>query len=169
MAEQFKIRNTWRVKKMHQAPPPPKVLGPVPADDVDPTRIFDQLSIIGDTFVWCFVLETTEGLILIDCLYPYQKYVDMIEDGLRKLELDPANIKAILITHGHFDHIGAVNDILAVYPGVPVHIHPLDVQIAFHPATARQSPPTGTFIAGNLSYDDFIWSASPQTVHEDQV
>ncbi|MBQ6670499.1 MAG: MBL fold metallo-hydrolase [Firmicutes bacterium] len=107
MAEQFKIRNTWRVKKMHQAPPPPKVLGPVPADDVEPTRIFDQLSIIGDTFVWCFVLETTEGLILIDCLYPYQKYVDMIEDGLKKLELDPANLKAILITHGHFDHYGS--------------------------------------------------------------
>ena len=106
MTTKFEIRKTWRVKKMHQAPPPPKVLGPVPAEDIIPTRIFDQLSVIGDTFVYCFVLETTEGLILIDNLYPYEHYRNLVEDGLVQLGLNAENIKAILITHGHFDHFG---------------------------------------------------------------
>ena len=97
MAEKFEIRKTWRVKKFHKAPPPPKVLGPVPADDIEPTRIFDQLSAIGDTFVWCFVLETTEGLILIDNLYPYPKYIELVEDGLRKLGLDPSVIRRVSV------------------------------------------------------------------------
>lgn len=56
---------------------------------------------------------------------------EQITGYLKEAGLKPG---LVAFTHGHFDHIGAVNDILAAYPGVPVHIHPLDVQIAFHPA-----------------------------------
>lgn len=118
MSENSGINRTWRVHRMHVAPIPPEKRDDIPADqkpkkpqpipvpDVEPTRIFDNLSIIGDEFVYCFVIETTEGLVMIDALYPFDKYEEMIESGIRALDMDPADVKAILLTHGHFDHYG---------------------------------------------------------------
>ena len=44
-------------------------------------------------------------------------------DALKKHDLKP---KAILLTHGHGDHIGGVQDIVDAYQ-VPVYIHKGDV------------------------------------------
>lgn len=104
--KKFEIRKTWRPKQHHHVPPPPKVLGPMEATEFPPTRIFDQMTVIGDSFVVCFVVETTEGLILVDCLYPLPEYLERIESGIREVGLDPADLKAVLFTHGHWDHFG---------------------------------------------------------------
>ncbi len=42
----------------------------------------------------------------------------------------------VLLTHGHFDHIGALDGLLARHPGLPVHVGPGDVPMIGHPQNA---------------------------------
>lgn len=58
---------------------------------------------------------------------------EAINAFLEKKGLTPA---LVLLTHGHFDHIGALDGLLARYPGLPVHIGPGDVPMIGHPQNA---------------------------------
>ena len=55
---------------------------------------------------------------------------------LRRLALKP---RGILLTHAHFDHIGAVGAILAAAPGTPVYLGEKDFPVVSHPF--NQMPP----------------------------
>lgn len=74
------------------------------AQRVEPFQIFDNLYYIGIQWVSCYLLVTTDGLILIDALYG--DHIDTAIDGIRTLGYDPADLKYVLATHGHFDHVG---------------------------------------------------------------
>lgn len=52
---------------------------------------------------------------------------------LKTLESLGAKPDAILLTHGHFDHIGAINDLQRAFPGLPVWMHPADRPYLTHP------------------------------------
>lgn len=83
----------------------------VPAVTVDervvkPAKIFDQLSYIGSAFVGVWVLKTSAGLILFDAMNNPADVDNIIEPGMKALGLNPADIKYILLTHGHADHWG---------------------------------------------------------------
>ena len=58
---------------------------------------------------------------------------EAINAFLEKKGLTPA---LVLLTHGHFDHIGALDGLLARDPGLPVHIGPGDVPMIGHPQNA---------------------------------
>ena len=92
---------SWR----HENPHKPNFIGAVP-DEYPATRFFDNMSFIGDRGTCCFLIETSGGLVLIDCLWPNDRCVDIIERGIRDLGFDPADLKAIVMTHGHGDHYG---------------------------------------------------------------
>ena len=81
---------------------------PAPARETwitDPAKVFDNLYFVGTKVHSSWALTTSEGIILIDTLYEYASE-EAIAGGLRKLGLDPAAVKYVLITHGHGDHVG---------------------------------------------------------------
>jgi glyoxylase-like metal-dependent hydrolase (beta-lactamase superfamily II) len=62
--------------------------------------------------------ETTREAVLIDPGDAPDQLLDMLRES-------GAELRAIWITHGHLDHIGAVEAIRRVYP-VPVYLHAAD-------------------------------------------
>ena len=80
------------------------------ADDpvLTPTRVFDNLYALGRTSTVVWAVTTPDGILMIDALYPDQ-LESVLLPGLRALGLDPANVKYVLITHGHSDHFGAAS------------------------------------------------------------
>jgi metallo-beta-lactamase class B len=71
----------------------------------DPARVFDNLYFVGGSQHSSWALVTSEGIIIIDTIYPYNSE-ELIVDGLRRLGLDPEAIRYVIISHAHGDHIG---------------------------------------------------------------
>ena len=80
----------------------------VPARDTwyqPPAKVFDNQYFIGTKFHSAWAIQTSDGLIVIDALFDYA-VKDSVVEGLRKLGLNPATIKYLIISHGHGDHHG---------------------------------------------------------------
>jgi metallo-beta-lactamase class B len=73
---------------------------------LEPTQAFDNLYYIGNRFVGVWVLRTDAGLILFDSSSSADEAEHHLVPGLKKLGLDPAAIKYVVVTHGHWDHFG---------------------------------------------------------------
>ncbi len=89
-------------------PPPPRLS---PRNDLsvmarDPFQIFDNLYFVGIGEVGSYVIETSEGLILLDTLYDLPGYTEYHLGHIREVGLDPMDIKYVIILQGHRDHYG---------------------------------------------------------------
>jgi metallo-beta-lactamase class B len=71
----------------------------------DATKVFDNLYFVGGKVHSSWALTTSEGIILFDTIFPYNSEA-LIIDGLQRLGLNPRDIKYVLISHAHADHIG---------------------------------------------------------------
>lgn len=76
------------------------------AQRVEPMQVFDNLYFAGNRGVAAWVLKTEDGLILIDALNNNAEAEEFIEAGMKKLGLDPNEIRYLIITHAHGDHYG---------------------------------------------------------------
>ena len=38
-------------------------------------------------------------------------------------------LRLVLLTHGHFDHVGGVQELVGEFPGLPVYLHPNDTKL----------------------------------------
>ncbi|MEY4643159.1 MAG: hypothetical protein RLZZ227_3153 [Pseudomonadota bacterium] len=73
-----------------------------------PVKLFDNLYYVGRTDVGAWVIETSDGLVLIDTLYTPEDAANIIVPGMRALGLDPDQLKLVLATHFHGDHAGGL-------------------------------------------------------------
>jgi metallo-beta-lactamase class B len=77
-----------------------------PTDPViQPTKVFDNLYVVGRTSTAVWVVATSAGLVLIDAGYGDQ-LESVLLPGLKTLGLDPAHVRYVIVGHGHGDHFG---------------------------------------------------------------
>jgi metallo-beta-lactamase class B len=75
------------------------------APDLEPVRLFDNLYAVGNSETTVYALTSSAGIVLLDA--GFENKAEALEAQLRTLRLDPANVKYILVGHGHADHFGA--------------------------------------------------------------
>ena len=80
----------------------------------DPAKVFDNLYFVGGKVHNSWALTTSEGIILLDTIFPYNSE-ELIVGGMKKLGLNPSDIKYVVISHAHADHIGGAETLQARY------------------------------------------------------
>ena len=69
-------------------------------------KIFDDLLIVAQKQTNCFVLKTSDGLIVIDAIWPAKEAFEAIVEAIKDVGWNPNTIKKLVLTHGHVDHTG---------------------------------------------------------------
>jgi metallo-beta-lactamase class B len=68
-------------------------------------KIFDNLYYVGEQAYSTWAVVTSAGIIIIDPIFDYS-VEEQVVGGLKKLKLDPAQIKYVVVSHAHRDHAG---------------------------------------------------------------
>jgi metallo-beta-lactamase class B len=91
------------------APALDRTPGPPPANRrswyTEPAKVFDDVYFVGTKDRSSWALTTSDGIILIDTTFAYESE-EVIVGGLKKLGLDPATVKYVIISHGHPGEVG---------------------------------------------------------------
>ncbi len=85
------------------------------------TVIFDNIAYTSDlTTEWGYscVIQTDKDTILFDT----GSNGKILLQNMAKLKIDPKSIQSVIISHTHWDHLGGLDDFLAINPPVEVYI-----------------------------------------------
>ena len=93
---------------------------------------FVPLGGLGEIGMNSMAIETVDGVFLVDngCMFPHSSDfgIDLIIPDFEYLRTNKERFKAIFITHGHLDHIGALGYLLREFD-VPVYCPPFAYDI----------------------------------------
>jgi len=108
---------------------------------IEPTKIFDNVYVIGNQGTVAYVVNTSDGLLMIDSLSADETETQLLP-GFQKLGLDPAKVKVIVVGHGHADHFGGTAYFQEHY-GSKIYIAAADWDLMEHPPAGRggKGPP----------------------------
>lgn len=104
----------------------------------------------------CYIVQEEDNCLVIDVAYHCDKLIEYINNN-------SLHVAAILLTHGHFDHCGGVEELKrgCNLTNVPIYVHKLDAELC---SIAQQNwfrikcencHPTHTLEEGNLQVENF--------------
>jgi len=105
----------------------------------------------GTRFInWYVVDGGASGLTIVDAGLP--GYRSQVDGALGELGRKREDVRAVVLTHGHIDHIGFADEFAAA--GATVHLHPDDVTLAQNPRTNKTDSKSLKYLAwpGTLAF-----------------
>lgn len=82
---------------------------------------------LGSAYVNWYILRNSEGVVIIDAGFP--GYLSQLDRVLEQHQINPNQLKALLLTHAHNDHIGCAEAIRQRFR-IPVYLHEADLASA---------------------------------------
>lgn len=80
---------------------------------IDPYKVFDNVYFVGIRWVSSWLVKTSAGAVLIDTLH--EPFVDRLLENIQTVGVNPEDIKWVLMTHGHFDHVGGYYRVAKIF------------------------------------------------------
>ena len=90
-------------------------------------RVIKGVHVVSMGMSNAFLIEGDDGLTLIDAGFPGKEAA--VFGAIRGLGRSPDQLKHLVFTHGHSDHIGSAAAIVRE-TGARTYMHPLDIPIA---------------------------------------
>ncbi|MGH3155620.1 MAG: MBL fold metallo-hydrolase [Streptosporangiaceae bacterium] len=103
----------------------------------EPVQVADGVFLVPGAEVNWVLLRDGTDLALVDAGYPGD--LAAVEDSIRSIGGRPEDVRAILVTHAHVDHLGAVNPFRQKY-GTPLYLDPIEVAHARREYLEQLSP-----------------------------
>ena len=86
----------------------------------------------------CYLVEGEDGVTLVDAGFPTTW--DLVQRALRLIGRSVDDVRGLVLTHGHFDHVGFARRLQREH-GVEVWAHPGDFAITRHPYRYKPQQP----------------------------
>ncbi|MGX6446828.1 MBL fold metallo-hydrolase [Patulibacter sp. S7RM1-6] len=108
------------------------------------TEVAPGVHRIEDAFTNWYLLEDDDGITVVDAGVPtsWGSFVA----ALKALGRTKDDVRAVVLTHGHFDHVGFAESARRQL-GVPVHVHEDDVPLTMHPWRYDHERPRAPYFA----------------------
>lgn len=105
-----------------------------------PSEVFQNVYFIGDSWVCAMLYDTGDGIVMWDSLEGTDDMINILEPDMKKLGLDPADIKIVFLSHGHGDHFGGAKYLQDTY-GATVYLHEDDLSTMANGRPGGPTPP----------------------------
>jgi glyoxylase-like metal-dependent hydrolase (beta-lactamase superfamily II) len=99
---------------------------------------------IEDSYTNWYLVEDDGAMTIVDTGVPTSWR--SFHDALRQLHRRPEDVRAVVLTHAHFDHVGFAEKARREL-GVPVHVHENDVPLTMHPWRYDHERPRSRYMA----------------------
>ena len=86
-----------------------KFVGDAALNKIEPYKAFDNVYYVGICWVSAWLITSPNGHVLIDTVYG--PYTSQLLENVRTLGFDPKDIKLVVLTHGHVDHVGGIGQL----------------------------------------------------------